>query len=319
MSQRLLPIDAIPTDLWQKPSDLLRLPAQLSTAYRAKIEALGLIDVATCYGDEDGPAGGMTDEDTKKHFARRFSASCGRVQLAVLDPKDDLSSASDLIINSFAGGKVALLDAPCGAGAAFASVLATIASLRRASCIPSDPLEVNIVGGDLSPYALGLSRDLHDALQDSLAEVAISSTFTAVDWNARDKQKTVELLRAWVHACTGVRTRFAVTANFSDFLGNGGNFKECRLHLEDIFRWADTPGARFAWFEPQTKSAMSMFERLSNLVVDMKLHILKYFTNSGPSGTPALSQALLEHPLDVNRNFTVRLSVLMLRDNGEIL
>jgi len=308
LSQRLLPINSIPTDLWRDPSELLRLPNQLSVSYRSKVEALGLIELATRHGDEDGPAGGMSEEETKKHFARRFPASCGRVQLAVLDPKDELSSASDLIINSFAGGKVALLDVPCGAGAAFASVLSTIASLRRASCIPCNPLEVNIIGGDLSPFALGLARDLHNSLKE-----------TAVDWNARDKQKTVELLRTWEQACVGVRARLAVTANFSDFLGHGNNFKDCKLHLEDIFRWADTPGARFVWFEPQTKSATTMFERLLELVAAMKLRILSHFPNPGPNGSPGLSQARLEHPFDSGRNFPIRLSVMLLRDNGDIL
>jgi len=319
LSQRLLPIDVIPTELWQKQSELLRLPDQLKTAYCSKIESLGLIDIATLHVDEDGPAGGMSDQETKKHFARRFPASCGRVQLAVLDPKDELSSASDLIINSFAGGKVALLDVPCGAGAAFASVLSTIASLRRASCIPCNPLEVNIIGGDLSPFALGLACDLHNSLKDSLAEVSITSKFTAVDWNARDKQKTVELLRTWEQACVGVRARLAVTANFSDFLGHGSNFKDCKLHLEDIFRWANTPGARFVWFEPQTKSATTMFERLLELIAAMKLRILSHFPNPGPNGSPRLSQARLEHPFDSDRNFPVRLSVMLLRDNGDIL
>lgn len=319
MSQRLLPIDVIPTELWQKQSELLRLPDQLKTAYCSKIESLGLIDIATLHGDEDGPAGGMSDQETKKHFARRFPASCGRVQLAVLDPKDELSSVSDLIINSFAGGKVALLDAPCGAGAAFASVLAIIVALRRASCIPSDPLEVIVVGGDLSPYALALAHDLHASLQDDLAEVSITSTFVGVDWNARDRRKTIELLRIWEQACMGVRARLAIAANFSDFLGNGSNFKECRRHLEDIFQWADAPGARFAWLEPQTNSATSLFKQLFDLITGIKLRVLRHFLDAVPNGTPALTHARLEHPLDPGRNFPVRLSVMVLRDNGDTI
>ena len=291
MSQRLVPIDAIPMDLWRGTSDLLILPAQLSAAYRTKIELLGLTDLATQHGDEDGPAGGMKDEATRHHFARRFPASCGRIQLAVLDPKNELLGASDLMISSFAGGKVTLLDAPCGAGAAFTSVLTTIAALRRASCIPSDPLEVSVIGGDFSPYALDLSRRMHTALRDELSDVSIESSFVGVDWDAKDTQKTVDLLKVWTQECMGARIKLAIAANFSDFLGHRDNFKECRRHLEDIFHWTDIPNTRFAWIEPQTNTAKSVFQRLMDLIASIPLRLLKQAASEESSTLPPMTHA----------------------------
>lgn len=143
----------IPPSLWSKDG-VLQLPPPLAAAYTAEIQQRGLTEKAGKPPSKNGPTGGVTLDAVNDHFADRFVGSCGRIQLAVLDPKQELSHASDLLIKAFSGGSISILDAPCGAGAASISILTSIAELRKQGQLPALPLDVQIIGGDLSEPAM---------------------------------------------------------------------------------------------------------------------------------------------------------------------
>ena len=127
MTDRLVKSSDLPRTLWQVDDGMLVLPAAVSRVYRNMLAEKGLMDEALNAHSDDGPVGGIKDSDTRRHFSARFSGSSARAQLAVLDPKDDLRNASDLFVKTFSGGKVGLLDIPCGAGAASAALLGCVA------------------------------------------------------------------------------------------------------------------------------------------------------------------------------------------------
>ena len=95
------------------------------------------------------------------------------MELAVLDPKNDLENVSDYFIRAFSGGRIRLLDIPCGCGAASAALLTTVAELRRKNVIPRMPLEVSLTGGDISDTAVDYAEALFRYLSQSLRNQSI--------------------------------------------------------------------------------------------------------------------------------------------------
>jgi hypothetical protein len=114
MATRLLGSFDIPSMLWRRDEETLLLPHTICRAYRGMLEAKGLISLAESGQCDDGPVGGINERDTQKHFATRFATSAARVQLAMLDPNDELQNASDLFVRALAGGALDCSTFPAG-------------------------------------------------------------------------------------------------------------------------------------------------------------------------------------------------------------
>jgi len=97
----------------------LALPASLWAAYRSEAAERGLL--AKALGPES-PAkafhGGEDAESSDLHFAFRFSGSAARLQYVVLDSESDFPEAAGILRQWCRTGRLALIDVPCGAGAA---------------------------------------------------------------------------------------------------------------------------------------------------------------------------------------------------------
>lgn len=311
MATRLLPPSAIPSTLW-KDNKLLQLPPGLIGAYRVVLETTGLLEAAL-EATVQGDIGGETAKDTAEHFTRNFSGSCGRVQLAVLDPKESLDEASNHFIRAFSGGKVALLDIPSGSGAGSATVLSAIAYLRKESVLPRTPLEVWLVAGDKSQVALDNAARVLSALTPHLERQAIFLQAKLVLWDMLDAGSTVNLIHAWAkeHAPHDCREYFTLTANCSGFLQHGGNFKKAEAQLEQIMAWSGRLKSTFMWVEPSTNAATlrmlpNVADRLWNKVKSCFGH-----TSSTAMPAPLQCEAVLSHP--VKPDFMHRVNLTLLR------
>ena len=171
MTGRFLKPKDVPKSLWDG-DNLLSLPQPLRDAYHKTLKTKGLLEEAL-KASPQGSIGGESAEETDQHIAHRFDGSCARVELAVLDPKDELSDASDHFVRAFSGGCVRLLDIPCGSGAASAALLTTVAELRRKKIIPREPLEVFLTGGDISDTARCNADLVFSELQQALRNQGI--------------------------------------------------------------------------------------------------------------------------------------------------
>ena len=311
MPDRFLPLTSIPTSLWSPSRTLLRLPTQLTTVYAAEIEARNLLDVSLNTEPDTGPTGGLSLQDTELHFATRFSGSCGRTALAVLDPKSELRDASDRIIRAVAGGKVAMLDIPCGTGAGAAALLTTIATLREQDCIPCHPLEVRLLGGDKSPHARQIASALWTQLAPVLRTQGINLHHEVTEWDVKDEESTVELLSKWIEGGRDSRLYFILAANFSGFLGTGNNLKHAQAQLSQIFHWAGTRAAQIIWIEPQTNTADSFLQQLYKGAVSRVRRLFSTLSED-PLKPHATSECTQQHPLSKPKAFRVRLSLMML-------
>jgi len=263
MSNRLLRSVDLPNELWS--ADTLFLPDALNQVYEQMLKAKGLYEDAKKKDPEDGPVGGIKESDTKKHFVSRFSGSAARMQLAMLDPKKELSNSSDLFIKAFSGGTVGLLDIPSGAGAATIDLLLTVSKLREKGMLPRQPLTVKLVCGDISEHARLYAVEMIDGIRDHLRKQGICVCEQAIHWDVCDSESTTTLLHEWMTHAPDCREYFVVLANFSGFLQSSGKFKEANLQLDEIFRWAGQRRSTVIWLEPQTNTAIEgLIPRISS-------------------------------------------------------
>ena len=118
----------------------LRIPPILSTAYLTSLKKNGLMALASGPRPDPAPVGGLSKEVTDLHYAHAFDGSVARAQLALLDPRGEVPTASATLLQFLSGGSLCLTDVPCGAGAATLSLLCAIAELRKEGVLPRVPL-----------------------------------------------------------------------------------------------------------------------------------------------------------------------------------
>lgn len=313
-SPRILPIDQLPPELWDRQSDVLSLPAELSAALVTEVDARGLKTIAESHDGSDGPVGGITKEATEAHFARRYATSSGRIQLATLDPKSELADASDRLMFALAGGSVSVLDVPCGAGAGSLALLSTIASLRKHSRLPRQPLHVHLVGGDISPTALEIAESMLTRLAPSLQEQAITVEAHFQVWDAHDDDSTVQIISKWTSHGTS-RVYVLIAANFSGFLGSDKNFAQAKGQLKQLLLWAQDRRSLVVWLEPQTNVAVTALGTIVNKVVASLKTLLPWRPKPESEEPVARTASLQRHCFRI-ATFPVRLALMLLRCAG---
>lgn len=259
MNNRLLQPKDLPNSLWRSSANTLVLPATLTNIYEQMLKDNGLHTTALSSNTDDGPVGGINKEDSDRHFATRFSGSAARTQLSILDPKNDLSNASDLFVKAFSGGTVGLLDIPSGAGAATIDLMLTIACLRKSGVLPRQPLTVKLVCGDLSPHARSYASEMLQAISDDLIEQSICVHEESLEWDVCDAESTTAILHRWMEHAPDCREYFVVMANFSGFLQRDSKFNKAKPQLDEVIRWAAQRRSTVIWIEPQTNVVTNGF------------------------------------------------------------
>ncbi|MBX7221701.1 MAG: hypothetical protein K1Y36_17245 [Blastocatellia bacterium] len=313
----LMPSD-LPKHLFDPSQETLFLSSNLGESYRQILEEIGYLTLALDKGKrQDGPIGGTSKTAASEHFALRFDGSCARVQLAALDPNDHLGETSNIIIQTFAGGRVGIMDLPCGAGAATIALLTTIAELRQAAILPRVPLDIFFVGGDNSQTALDYANQLFQKLQPSLNEQAIFLHLKLEQWDLFCPNSTTKLIHTWTEHALDCRENILVVANFSGFLHSQNNFKKAEERLGEIFRWAAYRNSNVIWIEPQMKKTTTMWESLKKSK-SFKTIISIFQTNPSPVNSETLqTKAQFANPLELDIRNPVHLSLVKLERNKQ--
>jgi hypothetical protein len=303
---RLVHPDDLPVQLFACDTRCLRFSSGLAAGYRHVLNAHGLLEAAASAVHESD-IGGAAAYQAERHFMTAYSGSCARIELAILDPHGTLVEASNAFISAFAGGKVGLLDIPCGGGAASASLLCTVAELRAQRIVPALPLAVQLVGGDISEAARGYAVEIFSAVDPYLRANGISVTVDFQPWDVRDAHSTSAVVHRWLGHTRQCREHFVLTANCSGFLQDGGHFKEAHSQLNEIFRYAILQRSTIAWIEPQTKGAMaSHWPRF-------RQRFLPTFSRwFGFPTDVSCAESSFFHPLRENRVHDVRVSLIKL-------
>lgn len=214
---RLIQKIDIPTTLFDQAGQILHLPPQLVAKWVDLLNTHSLLERAKLVPPE-GAYGGIGKEETDDHLAWRFTGSSARVMLAVLDPKEELLEVADAFAQIFSGNRVFLVDIPSGSGAVTVAILTIFAELRKQGRVPRIPLEVVVIGGEISPYGRSYFTEILNSLKDELSSQAIQITFEAIDWNVCDKFSNTELIKRLTLQSQNCTSRLLVLANFSAFL-----------------------------------------------------------------------------------------------------
>ncbi len=315
MAQPFITSDKIPTSLWDvAPAGViaahpkaLHLPRMLLEVYGEMLYELHLrADAEDQSPNDEGPQGGITEEETHKHFSRNFSGSCARVQFVALDPKEVFETTRDAFTRMFSGSHLHLLDIPCGAGAAGATLLCLAAELRQQGVLPRQPLFVSVVGGDISKPAQMLKRRLYRKLAPRLKDYGIRVAPTVLDWDVEDEEQTSDLINRWVRIANRRAATAALAVNFSGFLHN--KVRDCKSQLREILRYAKAQQATVLWVEPSTNAA------LAHLFPGLKSHVLPKVPKVKPAWPdyPRKGEVPAVHPIQHNGWFMVRSAALHL-------
>jgi SAM-dependent methyltransferase len=315
MSTPFITTDALPGSLWDAAPTgtgnghpkALRLPRMLIEVYGEMLDELSLrADAEDQSPNDEGPQGGKTEQETRKHFSRNFSGSCARVQFVALDPKEVFKTTRDTFARMFSGSHLHLLDIPCGAGAAGATLLCLAAELREHGVLPRQPLFVSVVGGDISKPAQKLKRKLYRKLAPRLKDVGIRVAPVVLDWDVEDEERTSDLINRWVRSANHRAKVAALAVNFSGFLHN--KVKDCKGQLREVLRYAKAQQATVLWIEPSTNAA------IANLFPGLKQHVFPKVPKVRPQwpDIPRKGEVPTVHPIQRNGWFMARSAALHL-------
>jgi hypothetical protein len=252
---RLLNPSTIPLELWDHASDVLTLPNDLSRAYTDVVDAHELRLLSTQRDLNAGPVGGLTKASAEEHFAQAFDGSAARALLAILDPKHELGSTSNTFIQCTAGNTINLTDAPCGAGAAALSFLSALAALRKQKVLPRLPLDVHLIGAELSDHARFLAEEMLGRLIPALTAQAIFVTPQFVSWDVTNQLSTTDLVKGCIRTSADSSHKLLVVANFSGLLERDKKRAQAQPQLDELFRYASGERSFAVWIEPAMNSA----------------------------------------------------------------
>jgi hypothetical protein len=177
------------------------------------------------------------------------------MELAFLDPKQAAPLASDALIGKLAGGKLCLTDAPCGAGAAAFTLLSTAAELRAQQVLPRQPLDVFLIGAELSEPARMYAALMLKELRASLEAQAIFVQDEFLCWDVTDPLSNTTLIKRATIRSVNAPQRLLVVANFNAFLEREGKRKAAQLQIEELFRYASGGNSVAIWIEPDMNRA----------------------------------------------------------------
>src|ERR1035437_1322130 len=311
-SRRLLHPALIPGSLWDSECELLSLPPSLAAAYVTLIDRHMLRSLSESRDSSNPPVGGPSQEHTDQHFAQAFDGSVARAQLAILDPGQNETEASNALVTSLAGGLLSLTDAPCGSGAASFGLLSTVAELRAQGVLPRLPLDVILIGAELSLPARIYATEMLAELRPSLEAQAIFVTEQFLDWDVTDPLSNTSLIQRITITSATSPHRLLVIANFNAFLERGGKRAVAEPQIEELFRHASGQNSVAIWIEPNMNRVTApggLFQWLK-VRVSMAWQRFAKHDSEAKAGEPAASSYHFRLPLQPTSSARVTLAVM---------
>lgn len=310
MSDRFIPNSKIPDSLWDKKLKKLKLPELLLQPWSHIIQRESLEALAKEKAPK-GFEGGVSKVDTDRHLAWRYTGSCARILLSILDPNKELSTIADTYASVFSGGKVFLIDIPSGSGAAAISVLSALYELRKHNVLPRHPLNIFVLSGEISDFAKGYNDEQLAHLIPLLEEQAIWVKCESLYWDVTCKLSTADLTKKAILIGNEYPNKLLLLSNFSGFLEHTGKWKEAQQQIENIFLHSRDINSYAIWLEPQRKTVPRFIKRLVGFF--NKTFGALFGSNSIDTSNTGhawgTAQSKCQHPLK-DHAFDVRLTVI---------
>ncbi len=312
--KRLIPVDLLPITLWDAGNKHLNLPPELSKIYNMLVDRYGLRELANARDSKKHPVGGLTQEKTNEHFAQAFDGSVARTQLAFLDPNNNMLETSNAFMIYLAGGNVSLTDAPCGAGAGAFALLANIAELRSQNVLPRQPLDIVLIGAELSEPARQYAQVIFNEIRPRLEVQAIFVKAFFMEWDVTDKMKNTNLIKEITIKSDGYKKHLLIIANFNGFLEKENKRGDAEKQIEELFRYVSSAKNSLAiWIEPDMNRAT---ENLFPWLVKKAKEFWNKFVNiklvDNLDRTPLRSSSKFWLPLSPGSSVDVRVTVMLI-------
>ena len=277
----------LPSTLWQKGR--YHVAPDLEATYQRLLLLRNLLVIASGSSSKKDIYGDDTLEGTHDHFAHRFSSSVMRIQNVMLDAQGKFESIPKDVLLSFSSHRVSILDIPSGTGAGGLALISVIHELRLAGIIPMLPLEVSILAGDKSRFALAIYDEQVSQLKDKFKLTGIEINMKTFSWDAVDLVSTSELCALWERTVFQADESFVLVTNFS---GAGkkmlDQFKESFRHISAR---ASYKNATLLWIEPGDSGGTSFLTKISELIGPL------FKRRNAISHTPPTSEAKGWHDL----------------------
>lgn len=232
--------------LWE--NELLKIGDELSVGYLSRLTEEGLLQQAR-EREHHGDAGGRGREETDRHFAFQFANSAARVVYICTDPVGLLAEASSLVRQSFTDGRVLLIEVPCGSGAGALGLLSALCEQRRAGVLPTLPLSVDVLGGDISERALEHFESLAGRLTPDLAVQCVNIELHTNPWDVTDIRSSSRFIDRSVNLAEECDQVFLLVSNFSDALEDP-SINESFQHFLSQFTGRMKEPSSVCWVEP---------------------------------------------------------------------
>lgn len=310
-----LPEWCLPTDIFDARTQTIRLPLPLSDAYERLLDRHDLREIALSRTQHDSPAGGIDKPATDRYFAQQFDNSAARSQLAITNATRDIGRVSNALIKLLSGTNVCITDVPFGSGAATFAILSAVAQLRAESILPRLPLEVDLIGGEISEHARTYAAQLLDELRPFLESQSIFVREQFVAWDVTDNLSNTDLIQRMVRASGDGFKRLVIVANFSSFLKQSGKRKQAEPQLGELFRHASTTDCLAIWMEPQMSAAVNdngLFATVAQWVTSRWHAFMRINSHDGSSTPFATCELQFQSQLTPGRLRPVRLAVMHL-------
>jgi 3',5'-cyclic AMP phosphodiesterase CpdA len=231
----------------------------------------------------------------------------------MLDPHSHLPDVADAFARIFAGGRVAIADLPCGAGAASLAILTTLGELRSQAVVPREPLDIVLIGGDFSNRAREHAANAFARVKSILKSQAIFVEESFHPWNVLEPLSNTDLIQELTVRSQNCGARMLVLANFSDFLHRENKWSAATRQLEELFRHSRSARSSVIWIEPGWNQANpecgGFFKRVGNWVSTWIRSFVRTFPEYSEPGDVGCSSASVVHPLSTNKRFRVTLAV----------
>lgn len=284
---------------------VIKIGDGLASSYLSRLGEQGLLVLAQ-EREHHGDAGGQSREEADRHFAHQFVNSAARIVYVSTDPTGEVADASSLVRQSFTDGRVLLVEVPCGSGAGTLGLLSALCEYRRTSDLPTLPLNVDVLGGDISDRAIEHFTSLVSQLSPHLAaqkiDVELHAEFLDVT-NLKVASGFIDKVVALAGECDQV---FLLVSNFSDALTEvdvNESFQHFLSQFSGRMKWPNT----VCWVEPNSNKAESSLKKFQGFFV----RLLKMFKTSEEK------VSIRYHFLDPVRDRVVQSGLRLLRATQE--
>ncbi|WP_343762040.1 hypothetical protein [Sphingomonas molluscorum] len=280
----------------------------MKAAYLDSLKKHSLLETAAGARPDPAPVGGLSQEATDEHYAHQFDGSVARAQLALLDPKGEVATTSNTLLQFFSGGTLCFIDVPSGAGAAALAIISSIAELRAQGVLPRQPLYVELLQGEISAPARSYADELMHQVSRAAAEQAIFVKWSCFSWDVLCEVSNASLVEKIVLAKQNSLQTLLLISNFNGFLEQSKKKKEAQPQISELFKYSSGKMNAAVWIEPQMSAAkLGLFPFLMEKVLSK----LPAFAKSvlGGSGNEETSFAFAP-PMKMEKSVIVRLCVM---------